>query len=191
MDLVTTIEKIVRIIMPKDDVHGLGHVLRVRKLALEIAKHVDKSVDLEILELAALLHDIGRLQSEKGHAKMSAKVAKSILELIKYPREKIEKVVNAILAHSFSENVRPICIEAQILSDADKLDALGAIGIARVIAYGGSIGRNFCYDLKHFKEKILKLKNLMYTDYGKMLADRKSKIIERFVKEFEEELSEC
>lgn len=177
--------------MPRDEIHGLAHVLRVRKLALEIARHTNESIDLEVLEIAALLHDIGRLQSNENHARISAEIARLLLELINYPEEKIKKVVNAILAHSFSERVEPKCIEAQILSDADKLDALGAIGIARVIAYGESVGRSFCEDLKHFKEKILKLKNLMYTNYGKTLANRKSRIVEKFIEEFERELGEC
>lgn len=191
MNPVVLIERFVKAIMPRDEVHGLAHVLRVRKLALEIAKHINKHVDLEVLEIASLLHDIGRLKRNNDHAKVSAEIAQLLLELINYPEEKIKKVVNAILAHSFSENVRPKSIEAQILSDADKLDALGAIGIARVIAYGESIGRSFYENLRHFKDKILKLKNSMYTNYGKILAIEKSKIVEEFVEEFERELSEC
>ncbi|AFK21983.1 HD domain-containing protein [Pyrococcus sp. ST04] len=167
--------------------HGLSHTERVLKLALEIGKK--EGADLEVLALAAILHDVARPLEEKGlikdHAKESAKIARDILN--NYP--KIEEVVHAIEAHRFSRGVEPRTLEAKILSDADKIDALGAVGIARVFMYSGEHGRSIEDSIRHFEEKILKLKDLMYTKTGKKIAEERHKIVEDFLEELKKEIT--
>jgi len=128
-----------------DPVHDASHVARVYNLSLKLANR-EKGVDLDVIKLAALLHDIGgvkELEDKSGktdHAEESAKMAFLILKQLKYPKEKIKKIIHCILAHRYrTGRLKPKTKEAKILFDADKLDALGAIGIARAYAW---IGRN-------------------------------------------------
>ncbi|MEM0027468.1 MAG: HD domain-containing protein [Ignisphaera sp.] len=186
--VVDLIEKLVIMLVPDDVAHGIGHVLRVRELALEIASSIEESVDREVLELVALLHDIGRLYSDEGHAKRSAEIARILLELANYPKDRITRVVEAIESHSFSEGKEPRAIEAKILSDADKLDAMGAIGIARVFSHSCNKGRSLEDSLKHFYDKILKLPKMMFTEPGKRMAIKRIEIIERYLTELKQEL---
>ncbi len=124
--------------------HDINHMLRVYDLCLELSRGV-KDVDLEVLHLATLLHDIGgpkELKDKTGkvcHARESVKMAQKILKNLNYPKEKIKKVIHCILAHRHRTGVRPETREAEILFDADKLDALGALGIARAYIW---IGKN-------------------------------------------------
>jgi len=124
--------------------HDINHVLRVYDLCLKLTQGL-KGVDLEILQLAALLHDIGgpkELRDKTGkvcHARESAKMAQKILKNLKYPQEKIDKVIHCILAHRHRTGVKPETKEAKILFDADRLDALGALGVARAYVW---IGKN-------------------------------------------------
>jgi len=124
--------------------HDINHALRVYDSCVKLSQGV-KGVDLEVLLTAALLHDIGGLKELKDgtgktcHAQESAKMARKILENFKYPREKIDKVVHCILAHRHRTGVKPETKEAEILFDADKLDALGSLGVARAYIW---IGKN-------------------------------------------------
>jgi uncharacterized protein len=124
--------------------HDINHALRVYDSCLKLSQGV-KGVDLEVLQTAALLHDIGGLKELKDgtgktcHAQESAKMAQKILEKFKYPQEKIDKVVHCILAHRHRTGVKPKTKEAEILFDADKLDALGSLGVARAYIW---IGKN-------------------------------------------------
>jgi len=141
-------QKIKKIVEKKlkgcDAGHDINHTLRVYDLCLKLSRGI-KDVDLEVLHLAALLHDIGGLKELKDktgkvcHAQESAKMAQKILKNLKYPRDKINKVVHCILAHRHRTGVIPKTKEAKILFDADKLDALGALGIARAYIW---IGKN-------------------------------------------------
>ncbi len=184
---VRIIEDLIHAIASPDPIHGLPHIERVRRLALWIARHYT-NVDLEVLEIASLLHDIARNTNDECHAVKSAEIARTLLEAIGYPKDKIEKVVEAIEAHSFSSGKAPRSLEAKILSDADKLDALGAIGIARVFMYSGAIGRSLEDSIEHFRIKILRLPKFMYTDIGRKEALRRVKIVEKFIKSLEDEL---
>lgn len=186
--IVEFIENLVKELLPRDLVHGLDHVMRVRDLALELGKAVPEIVDREVLELAALLHDIGRVAEDRDHVKRSAEIARILLELAGYPLDKVEKVVEVIKSHSFSEGIEPKSVEAKILSDADKLDALGAIGVARVFAFSGCRGRSLMESIKHFYEKILQLPNLMYTDVAKVIAKKRIEIVLNFIDELEKEV---
>jgi uncharacterized protein len=122
--------------------HDFQHILRVYKNAEMISKQ-EESVDLDIVLAAALLHDL--VVYPKGSSKTinsaddSAEIAKKILlEYKNYPREKIEKVADIIRMHSYSKKLIPSTLEGKILQDADRLDAIGAIGIARTFSVGGS-----------------------------------------------------
>jgi len=187
--IVEIVEEIVKLVMPRDPCHGIDHVMRVRDLALRIAREMGEGVDLELVELAALLHDIARHVDERKHAELSARFARILLELAGLDRERIEIVAQAIEDHSFSSGRRPRNIVGAILSDADKLDAMGAIGIARVFSYGGSRGRSIEESLKHFEEKILKLKSLLITEPGKRIGEERHRIVEEFVSRLRSELS--
>jgi len=187
--LVELIERLIKLIMPPNPCHGVDHVLRVRDLALTIAEKVREPVDREVLELAALLHDIGRLSTETNHAERSAEIARILLELAGYPRDKIDMVVNATLAHSYTSRVEAVSIEAKILSDADKLDALGAVGVARVFAYSGEKGRSIEDSIQHFYSKILNLVDTMHTDEAKRIAYERHKFVREFLSRLLQELS--
>ena len=168
----------------RDGTHGFDHVERVFNLCLHIG--VREGADLEVLALAALLHDIARLMESRGevqdHAKAGAEIAEEYLKKAGYPEEKLKNVVHSIEAHRFSRGPEPQTIEAKILSDADKLDAIGAVGIARVFMYSGEHGRDIAASLRHFEEKILKLKDLMYTETAKKMAEERHRFTEEFIK---------
>ena len=176
--------------------HDWWHTHRVRKLALKIAK--EERADLFIVEIAALLHDIGDYKFFDGDEKKGLEIVGRYLNSLSFESPIIKKILDIINNTSFmktlsQENNSAIekkSPEFKSVSDADKLDAMGAIGIARVFTYGGYYHRPI-YDpaippnpdisreeykitenpsLNHFYEKLLKLKDMMYTSYGKKLA---------------------
>jgi len=116
--------------------HDFDHVLRVLKLAERIARA--EGADLAVVRTAALLHDVGEGEGRHDHHLRGAAIAHEILA--DQPPAFVEAVVHAIEAHRFRAEPEPRTLEAQTLSDADKLDAIGAIGIARVFAYAGARG---------------------------------------------------
>ncbi|WP_048147975.1 HD domain-containing protein [Palaeococcus ferrophilus] len=178
----------------REGTHGFSHVERVFNLCLHIGR--EEGADLEVLALAALLHDIARPLEDSGkvedHALESARIARRYLRSMGYPGEKVASVAHAIEAHRFSRGPEPETLEAKILSDADKLDAIGAVGVARVFMYSGEHGRSIEDSLRHFDEKILKLRDLMYTETAKRLAEKRHaftvQFIERIRREIEGEL---
>src|SRR5580692_5390386 len=129
----------------EDGSHDLGHFERVWKLAQYINKEEGGEADPLVLLAAAYFHDLVSLP--KNHAKrhessrLSAEVTEGLLEgyFTGFPREKIEAVRHAIHAHSFSAKVEPLTVEAKILQDADRMEALGAIGLARVFYIAGQL----------------------------------------------------
>ncbi|WP_297418298.1 HD domain-containing protein [Thermococcus sp.] len=184
----------VRHFFERDGTHGFSHVERVFNLCLHIGK--EEGADLEVLALASLLHDVARPLESSGkvedHAVEGARIARHFLRSLGYPEEKVEAVAHAIEAHRFSRGPEPETLEAKILSDADKLDAIGAIGVARVFMYSGEHGRSIEDSLRHFEEKILKLKGLMYTKTARGIADGRHRFtvefIERIMREIEGEI---
>lgn len=126
--------------------HNLDHVMRVHNLCLMIAKY-EENVDLGVLIPASLLHDIARVKESKDntgeldHAILGSDMAESILRDLEYDEEKIQKIKHCIVAHRFRTGNEPKTIEAKILFDADKLDAIGAIGIARTFMLAGQFGQ--------------------------------------------------
>ncbi len=186
-DKLKRLEELCRSMYPEDDVHGWGHIERVRKLSRVLARQLEE-VDLEVLEAAALLHDVGR--GSESHAEVSAQRAREILGELGFPKEFIERVAEAIRSHSFSGGGEPRSLEAMVLSDADKLDALGAIGVFRAAAYGDRIGRGIDGLIKHAEEKLLKLRALMRTEAGRKLAERRHRFLEEYLEELRQELGE-
>jgi len=146
--------------------HDINHVLRVYNLCLKLAKY-EPNVDLDILKTAALLHDIARTkEDEEGragvfsvdHAVLGAEMSDKILRQLGYPEEKIERIKHCIAAHRFRGGNPPNTIEAKILSDADKLDVLGATGIARSFTIGGENGQKIYSDTpvdEYIKENLV------------------------------------
>ena len=116
--------------------HDFDHVLRVLALAERIAQA--EGANLEIVRTAALLHDVGESQGRADHHLRSAQMARQLLAAA--PPPFVDGVAHAIAAHRFRVPPEPATLEAQVISDADKLDAIGAIGVARVFAYAGHRG---------------------------------------------------
>jgi len=192
----------------RDPGHDYAHVIRVYNIAERIGK--EEGADMEILLAAVLLHDI--IVYPKGSEKRtksadeSAELAEKMLAARSWPRERIERVSYCIKTHSYSKNVDPETLEAKILQDADRLDALGAIGIARTFSVGGSEMRSFynpqdpfCrmgrepedtrWTMDHFKAKLLKLEKTMHTDTAKRMAHERTRFMEAFLAQMEKEIS--
>ncbi len=128
-----------------DSAHDINHIMRVYDTALKIAKHENK-VDLDVLKAAVLLHDIGEYKEmsdssgETDHAIESAKMAEPILRKLGFTEEKVKHIQDCIISHRYKTKNKPKSIESKILFDADKLDSVGAIGIARSFCLVGKNG---------------------------------------------------
>lgn len=138
-----TVESAAEYYPENDPVHGFDHVLRVRRVALQIARRV--GADLEIVDAAALLHDAAdAVPTEAGarsqHELSSAELARHVLENEGWPEEEVEQVLHCIRSHRYRGSEEPHSLEAQVLFDADKLDVLGAYGIARTLGYAQQAG---------------------------------------------------
>jgi len=185
-------------VFPDSLSHGKFHVFRVvttcKKIAAELEQDEGTSIDMDILLAAAYLHDLGRLEAvqpyssampaaELPHAERSVAFARDILENMQgYPAEKIPAVESTIMAHSFSAGEAPATtIEAMILSDADKLDAMGAQGIIRTVAYSVELHRTLESTLAHFNEKIVNLNGLLWTEPAKKIGVAKQALLEQFM----------
>ena len=166
------------------DGHGADHALRVRRNAMMIAE--GEACDPQIVSLAALLHDADdhKLFSTEHNAN-----ARRFLEEHGVAPETTERICAAINAVSFSQNrgKRPETAEGRIVQDADRLDALGAVGIARTFAYGGGHGRPPEDSIAHFHEKLLLLKDMMNTEKGREIAEERHAFLEAFLREWEKE----
>jgi uncharacterized protein len=165
--------------------------------------------DTEVLTAAAYLHDISNLPKNHPESHMSsersADHAASILEKHGFSEEKLTKVKDAILCHSFSRGLTPQTLEGQIFQDADRLDALGAVGVARTFVVGGATNRPLYSDkdpfldhqrkpndkentLDHFYVKLFKLGDTMQTSTGRRLAKERTERMKRFVEELKDEV---
>lgn len=165
--------------------HDLGHTLRVWRNALDIAGH-EPSCDREVVALAALLHDADdhKLFDTEREANARAFLGGQRLDV---PRT--EAICEAIASVSFSRNGgrRPQTLEGRIVQDADRLDAIGAIGIARAFAYGGEHRRPLEASVQHFHDKLLLLRNLMNTDRGRELAESRHAFLLAYLRELDAE----
>jgi len=179
--------------MGNDVIHGFSHVNRVLNSCLYIGKKLN--ANLLILEISALLHDIGRKHENndiegKNHAELSAGMALNFLKSrdFQLSHDEIENIIHCIRSHSFSNNHLPNTLEAKILSDADKLDALGAIGLFRTIGFAIKIGTGIEKVIDHLERKILKLKEQMHLHITKKLAEERHQIILDFYNNIRNEI---
>ena len=167
--------------------HDTTHTLRVYENAMNIASSED--CDKEIVALAALLHDA---DDHKLFDTKDLSNARAFLRSAGISGDKEEKICRVISEVSFSANRdrAPSSIEAMIVRDADRLDAMGAIGVARTFAYGGLHRRKLSDSVEHFREKLLLLKDMMTTDMGREMAEKRHAFLEDFLREYEEETDE-
>lgn len=204
----TIIAKVEGLLSGRDPAHDLEHVMRVCHNAELIGDR--ENANMKILLAAALLHDI--VVYPKGSAKTSksaddsADFAEKLLNSNGgYSENEIEKISYCIRTHSYSKKITPTTLEGKILQDADRLDALGAIGIARTFGVGGSENRAiynaadpFClsgrdlddraWTLDHFKLKLLKLKDSMHTETAKRLSKERTEFMISFMTQLEREI---
>ncbi len=178
--------------------HDESHVGRVYSMAVRIAR--DENADVDVVKAASLLHDIARAKEDEGsiadHASEGAKMAKKILEDVGFPEEKRAQVLHCIEVHRFKKGLKAESLEAKILQDADRLDIIGAIGIARALTRGGwknlpiydpLVPPKDKYDgesltsVNHIQEKILKVKDPMNTRTARKIADQRHRFVERFL----------
>jgi len=193
-----------------DLAHGWEHVKRVYQLAERIAR--EEGADSFVVGAAALLHDLGRAAPAgiahdvaEHHADLSVYAAKVLLREQHVTQERQEAILHAILAHSFSRDVEPRSLEARIVRDADRIDALGAIGILRWAITGAvrhipttyhpddAFGEQRTLDdarymLDHFPRKLLKLEETMLTATGRTLARERTAFMHQYLEEFKREL---
>ncbi|WP_254521927.1 HD domain-containing protein [Natrinema caseinilyticum] len=190
--------------------HDWHHVRRVEALAETLVDRHGRPVDERVVRLAVVLHDIGRAHEDRGeiddHATWGAREAGRVLRNLDGDRNTIERVQHCVRAHRYSNEVEPETLEAKVVCDADNLDALGAVGIARVFAHGAEIG-NPIHDAArataerdagtgdgvtqrdHFYEKILDLPERMYTDPGRDLAADRAAFVRRYLERFDAEVA--
>ena len=167
--------------------HGADHTLRVYRIAMAIAE--SEICDPDIVALAALLHDADdhKLFDTKDNAN-----ARAFLKGQNIPDEMADRICAAVNSVSFSQNrgKRPETIEGKIVQDADRLDAIGAVGVARTFAYGGEHGRSLDDSIAHFHEKLLLLKDEMNTETGRRLAEERHAFLLAFLAEYQKEMEE-
>ena len=168
------------------DGHDVAHTLRVYTNAMRIAQ-AEGLCDLEIVGLSALLHDAD--DDKLFHTENNAN-ARMFLEEISIPQDQIDQICRVINAVSFSKNrgKHPESLEGKIVQDADRLDAIGAVGIARTFSYGGYKGRSLTDTVQHFHDKLLLLKDEMHTEPAKQMAEHRHQCIITFLKDLEKEL---
>jgi uncharacterized protein len=190
-----------------DPAHDISHVQRVCKNARLIGEQ--EGADMQVLLLSAILHDAGQRSksADNSHPGANAdnlETAENFLVSMGIPEEVREKVLYAVDVHRFSKGIMPDTLEAKILQDADRLDAMGAIGIARVFLTGGSLNRElynsvdpFCKDrepddkrwnLDHFYSKLLKLEQGMHTRTARKTARKRSAVMKRYLSDLQKEI---
>ncbi len=206
MTRIEELKDYVKIKMKNDSAHDFNHIMRVYKNAKRICKN--EKINDELVLAGALLHDIVSYPKSHKNSKLSSvkssEKSKTILKKYGYSEVEIRIISDAIRDHSFSQQKIPKTIEGKILQDADRLDAIGAVGIARVFAVGGAEKRPF-YDptdpfckrrkpddqtwtLDHFYQKLLRLEQLMNTKSGKREAKRRTKILKNYLSELKKEI---
>ncbi len=196
----------------EDAAHDFQHVLRVLKLAERIGQA--EGADMEILRAAVLLHDVARVTEDTGgpcHAAAGARRAREILA--GQPADKVEAVAHAIAAHRFRNSTTPQTLEARILYDADKLDAIGAVGVARAYAIAGRCAQRLWAEVPHkyacrsmeeargdvadtehtpvheYVFKLSRLKDTLFTQTARSIARNRHNYMVRFFERLEREVN--
>lgn len=193
-----------------DASHDIGHFRRVYDTAKQIALMESSDVDLMVILAAAYFHDIVSLPKNHPENKMSSRFAaikaQTILQQMDFPQEKIPAVCHAIETHSFSANLEPQTIEAKIIQDADRMEALGALGIMRMFYVSGRIGRapfdahdlyakrrpldDKAFGFDHFYVKLFKLPELLQTQGGRHFAGQRVEFLHDFINELESNIQQ-
>ena len=187
--------------------HDWDHTLRVYRLCLRIGRV--EGADMNVVRPAAYLHDIGRgAQDQSGgkvcHAREGAVLAKKLADLLPLTQAQKENIVHCVRTHRFRGNQIPLTLEAKVLFDADKLDSIGAVGVARAFLFAGEIGamlhnpnneientRPYSEDdtgYREFKLKLCRIKDRVITEEGKRLAKERHEFMEFFFKRFLDEI---
>ena len=188
--------------------HHWDHTLRVHRLCGHIGQI--EGADMEVLEIAAYLHDVGRPFQDRSrgavcHAEKGSEMARDVLEHASLSAEKKDNIIHCIRAHRFRGNSLPGTIEAKVLFDSDKLDAIGAIGIGRAFLFAGEVGaklhnpsvnpedtRPYTVEdtaYREFRLKLRNIKNRLLTNEGRRLGRERHAFMEGFFKRFLEEYS--
>lgn len=186
--------------------HNWDHTLRVYRLCERIG--TAEGVDMEVLLAAAYLHDIGRSHQDDSsgavcHAEKGARLAVPIVEKLALSEAQKNNILHCIRSHRFRGNHEPRTPEARALFDADKLDAIGAVGVARAFLFAGEVGARLHSDMpnvetaepysiddtgyREFKVKLNKIKDRILTAEGRKLAEVRHTIMVEFFKRFIEE----
>lgn len=192
--------------------HDLGHLLRVLRNARRIADGEiarGEAVDWKVVAAAALLHDVVDLPKDhpdrSSASRQSAeKAAAHFRALGAFDEAKIERIFHAIEAHSFSAGIEARSIEAKIVCDADRLESVGAFGIARVFQVSGQLGGGICdmadpfaehrelddvrYTVDHFYSKMLKLTARLYTPTGRAIGGQRHRFMETYLAQLADEI---
>jgi uncharacterized protein len=178
--------------------HGMDHIMRVLHMARQIHGEVAQG-DRLVIDLAALLHDVGDAKFHDGEER-SAEFSREILRSLNSPIDIVEHVAQIVDNISFRKGVDAslLSIEGKIVQDADRLDALGAIGIVRTIEYGAMVGQPFHATkqdrtdsktgIEHFHEKLFKVRDLLNTEPARRIADSRDQFMKDFVRQY---LAEC
>lgn len=169
--------------------HDIGHSMRVMEISRYIGKQCDEDVDMDVIEVAAIVHDV-------IDRKVAPDVAVAVRDLKKelltsgFSEVQRDHIMAIIQNMSYSSGRIPDSLEGKIVQDADRLEAVGAIAIARTFAYGGSQNR-LIYDeddeacsIAHFYDKLLKLKGMMNTEVGSRLAEERHQFMETYLAQF-------
>ena len=216
-EIIKKTELFVKETLSKDSTgHDWWHVHRVRNLAKRIARY--EGADIFTVELAALLHDIGDYKFFQGDEEAGAVKVREWLSSLEIPPSLIDKIIGITSQISFmytlpdkgkgrgkkNSAIPTLSKELMAVTDADRLDAMGAIGIARAFTYGGFFNRPI-YDpatkpsksitkeeyktteapsINHFYEKLLKLKDMMYTPLGRKMAKKRHRLLNLYLKQF-------
>ena len=183
--------------------HNWEHTLRVCRLCEHIG--TAEGVDMDVLRIAAYLHDIGRCRQDacRGaicHAKEGARMAWPVIKKLDLSEERKKNIIHCIRSHRFRGRHEPKTPEAKVLFDADKLDAIGAVGVARAFLFAGEVGAKlhnpdvvientlpYSEDdtaFREFKLKLVKIRDRIMTKEGKRLAGERHKFMEEFFKQF-------
>jgi uncharacterized protein len=174
--------------------HDFSHSLRVMKIAQHIANKSEMAVDTEVILVAGLTHDI---IDKKVAINVDAAISELSINLSNfgYSKAQIEHVLDIIQNMSYSSGKTPTTLEGKIVQDADRLEAVGAVAVARTFAYGGKLNRvlynendNKC-SIAHFYEKLLLLKDMMNTKEGKNLAISRHNFMEEYLSQFYKEIN--
>lgn len=173
--------------------HDFEHMQRVASWSKQLAD--SEGADSFLCEVTGWLHDIGDLKLF-DHPKKAIQDRDHLLEELGFTQEEVLQIDEAISTVSFSKGGKPQTHLGAIVQDADRLDALGAVGIARTFAYGGARGQklyseseNITNSVQHFYDKLLHLSSLMNTESGMEEAQRRHRFMEKFLKEFKREQS--